>query len=59
MAWINAVISVITSSFVVTICQTFKNVGMEGGSGRKGEKVVLRTASAEFMERRRNLKTTS
>ena len=49
MAWINAVISVITSSFVVTICQTFKNVGIEGGSGRKGERVVLRTASAEFM----------
>lgn len=29
MAWINAVINVITSSFVVTFCQTVKKVGME------------------------------
>ena len=33
--------------------------GGNGGSGRKGGRVVLRTASAEFIDRRRNLKTTS
>lgn len=33
--------------------------GGNGGSGRKDGRVVLRTASAEFMDRRRNLKTTS
>ena len=59
MAWINAVINVITSSFIVTFCHTFKKVHGNGGSGRKGERVVLRTASAEFVDRRRNLKTTS
>ena len=47
MAWINAVINVITSSFVDFLSDVQK--GGNGGSGRKGERVVLRTASAEFM----------
>ena len=36
MAWINVVINVITSSFVVTFFQTFEKVGMENLGAKVG-----------------------
>ena len=55
MAWINFFIHAIKSKFVETFCQTFRKVRMEN-LGTTDEKVVLRTESGGFMDRRRDSK---
>ena len=57
MVWIHFFSNVIMSKFVEAFCQTFRKVGVEN-LGTTDEKVVLRTESGGFMDRRRDSKVT-